>query len=937
VSNVRVTATTTTAQTFPVATRELVEAARAGAIPVVDFREREVERAMQVLAARRSVLLTGPEGVGKTAVVYGVAHALAAGQAGAIHELSTALIMSGTRYLGEWQTQIVKIAEAAEKGDAVLYITDVWNLPRVGRWSRSDENLLDALRPFLAGGRVRLIAEVSSSVLPLMQREAGFVGLFESIAVVPLDGAKVDSALLRAAERADLPVDAPARRTLVDLTSRFTPSRPQPGPALNLLRQVVDYRAQKRAIGEEAPVSPEFIDKVFSIYSGLPLFVVSRGATMPAQEIRNWFRGRIVGQLDAIDAVVEAIALFKAGLHDPSRPIGTFLFVGPTGVGKTELARALAEFLFGSATRLLRFDLSEFKDYSSISTLIGDPENPKGEARLVDPVRVQPFQVVLFDELEKAHSNVWDLLLPLLDEGRLTPPGGEAVNFRNTLLIATSNVGAAEPARSLGFGAASGQGDDALAHADHIGAALERVFRPELLNRFQHIAVFHPLTRQQVRVIALEELKRVLQREGITGRNLLVDVADDALDLVIERGFDQRYGARALKRQIQSDLVLPLAMTLMERRVDPGSILKLAAREGKIGVQVHDTESARAARRELEPIKIAGGAGSTALGQKLSRAEIRERAAAAARRIEELAVQLDEGAARRERDRLLELRRTPEFWSQPDAAARAVRDLDRANASLDRLDGLRTRAEAIADVADRAQLRRDVQDLGHRQIQLDEAIAVARRELLSMGKDGIADALIELRPLAASGRSARDLVVGVYLAWAESRRFRVDWLREPLLDDEPAFIAVHGNYAYGYLALECGLHRVRKDEAHAAVVVRAAPWTEARERVKYTDLRALKLVGQYGGKVRSRLDCEAGLVLQNGRTLAENRELAGELAPSWRLAAPAPDSIVRRCDTDPFLLRDPLTETSTGRPDALSPARFHELLCRRIDAANSAR
>jgi ATP-dependent Clp protease ATP-binding subunit ClpC len=903
---------------FPAATRELVQAAQAGEIPVIDFREREIERAVEILNDGRSVLVTGPDGAGKTAVVHGVAHAM---PDAVIHELSTAQVMSGTRYLGEWQTRIVKIAEAAEEAKAIVYFTDAWNLPRVGRWSGSDENLLDALRPFVASKRVRLIAEASSEVLLLMQRERGFVNLFESVAVAPLADGKVDEVVRRAAERAGLSVDQATRRALIDLTARFTPSRPQPGPALNLLRQVVDYQAQKRAAGEPEPITPEFVDKVFSIYSGLPLFVVSRSATRPAREIGDWFRERIVGQSDAIDAVVEAIALFKAGLHDPNRPIGTFLFVGPTGVGKTELARALAEYLFGTVTRLLRFDLSEFKDYNSIQTLIGDPDNPKTEARLTDPVRGQPFHVILFDELEKAHQNLWDMLLPLLDEGRLTPPGGQAVSFRNTLIIATSNVGARDSDRSVGFGAAPDDGG----RAGRIRAELEQVFRPELLNRFQHIAIFHPLSRDQVRIIARQELKRVLRREGITGRNLVVDVSDEALDLVIEHGFDHRYGARALKRQIQSELVLPLAMTLMERRIDAGSILKVGVREGRIRVVVHETEAARAARRELEPVVLPEG-------QKLTRAEVVAKAESAAGRVEELAGAVGEGELRAERDRLAGLRQSGQFWNDPEQAARTVRDLDRLTQLVDRVDGLRGRAEAIADAATRAHLRREVHDLAHRLVQLDEALVTARRELVLMGVAGLEDALLEVRPLGAGGRLARDLLVATYLDWARSgRRYRIDWLYEPLADDEPALIAIHGNHAFGYLAPEVGLHKVRKEDAHGAAEVRVAPWTDRSGEVVFTGHRALKLVGQYGGKVRSRLECEGGLTLQNARTLADNRELAAAVAPSWKLAPPVPDAIVRRYDSDPFLLRDTLTATSSGRPDALSPARFHALLCARLE------
>ncbi len=910
---------------FPVAARDLVEAARSGDVPVVDFREREVARALEVLDDGRSALVTGAEGAGKTAVVHGVAHALAArtGDQPAILELSTAVMISGTKYLGEWQTRIVQIAQSAEASKAILYVTDPWNLPRVGRWSGGDDNLLDALRPFIERRKVRLVAEASSDILQQMQRERGFVSLFTSVAVSALDERQVDEVVRRAADRAGVPADEASRRTLVDLTSRFSPSRPQPGPALALLRHVVDYQAQKRAAGEKAPVTPEFVDRVFSIYSGLPLFVVSRSETKPAREIRDWFRQRMVGQEAAIDAVVEAIALFKAGLHDPQRPVGTFLFVGPTGVGKTELARALSEFLFGTVTRLLRFDLSEFKDYNSIQTLIGDPDNPKSEARLVDPVRAQPFQVVLFDELEKAHQNVWDLLLPLLDEGRLTPPGGQAVSFRNTLLIATSNVGARDSWRSLGFGEATGGGDARA--AGRIREELERVFRPELLNRFQHIAVFHALTRDQVRVIARQELKRVLRRDGITARNLVVDVSDEALDAVIDRGFDQKYGARALKRQVQSELVLPLAMTLMERRVDAGSILRVGVRDGAIRVTVHDTEDTRAARREAEPVALPEG-------QKLGRAELAARIEAAAAGGGELAGAVGEAALRDARARLDELRQMPTFWRDAAAGAAVVDELDRVASTLERVESLRARVDALAELAPRAQLRREVQDAAHRVLQVEEAIAVARRELVTMPRAGREDALIEIRPLAAAGRPARDLLVETYRAWAlEARRYRVLWLREPVEDDEPAMLAIQGRFASGYLAGEAGLHRVRRGESHAAAEVRVAPWSERAAQVAFGPHRALKATGQFGGRIRSRVELADGFVLQNERTLADNRELAVEVAGSWRAAAAAPDDITRRYDFEPFLLRDALTETSTGRADALSPLRFHELLCRRVD------
>jgi len=902
--------------------RDLVAAAAKGELRPVLFRDAEITRVLGHLDSRRSVLVTGPGGAGKTAVIHGVARAMHARGAGAIRELSTSQIMTGTRYIGDWQSKITRIAEAAEKGGVVLYVTDIQHLATVGKTSNDPSCLLDALRPLVEAGRVSLLGEADAEGIRRIQRAPGFAPLLQQVPVVALEPGQVDQVIEQSARADGLAADAEVRRTLVQLTSRFAPARPQPGPALELLAQVRDAQAELRTAGAAEPLTPAFVEKVCSAVSGLPMFIVSTRETRPAREIRAWFEERLIGQREAIDAVVETIALYKAGLQDPRRPLGSFLFVGPTGVGKTELARLLATFLFGSPARLLRFDMSELKDYHSFEQLIGAPEKPDQPARLLEPVRQQPFQVVLFDELEKAHGNVFDLFLQLLDEGQLTPPGGQPVNFRNTILIATSNAGSQEAGRALGFGA----GADLAARAAATRAALERQFRPEFLNRFGHVVVFHPLSTEEVRTIARHELGRVLAREGITDRNLVVDVGDDALDLIIGRAVDDRWGARALKRELQRQIILPVALTLMEREVEPGSVLTLSVKDGAIRVRVIETADARASRREREPIKVAAGV-------KLGRAEIVDGVARVRAAVGRLGAEVDEPFLQRERARLLELRAQKEFWNYPEDAAMALRDLDRYSAWLDRIDRLRSRADDIDAALAAADMRRDLAQVAHRLVQLEEALAETRRELVTMGTDGVWDALVEIRPLGPGGRLARDLVTRIYLDWAGHRRMRVDWLRDPLADDEPAMLAILGHHAHGYLAGERGLHRVRDGEASGVAAVRVGAWTDLRRAARYTRHRALEATGQLAGPVRSRLECEGGLVLQNGRNLADNRELAGELVVAWSTARPAPDDIVRRYDLQPFLLRDIATDTSSGRADAIEPRAFHDLLCRRVDLA----
>ena len=413
-----------------------------------------------------------------------------------------------------------------------------------------------------------------------------------------------------------------SRRPAIACSSCATPSHAAqagPGAALELLRKVRDYREQKLAVGEEGEVTPLFVEKVFAIHSGLPLFVVSRSAGKPAAQIRDWFRERIIGQEAAIEAVVEMIAFYKARLHDTGKPVGSFLFVGPTGVGKTEMARALAEFFFGSDRRMLRFDMSEFTDFHSFEMLVGSAQaSPERPARLIDPVRIQPFQVLLFDELEKAHRNIQDLFLQLLDEGRLTTPKGETVSFRNTIIVATSNVGAFEGmTTAIGFGGKNDGYD-----ADKAMSAIEAHFRPEFLNRFQHVVLFHPLTQEQAAKIARADLQATLRREGITGRNLIVDVHDDVIDHVLAVGFNPRYGGRGIKRELRRQVILPIATLLMERAPEPGSLIDVGVQDGRVRVRVVDTPDSLHAKAEKAPIR-------TRSGDRLTRPEIVERIAIA--------------------------------------------------------------------------------------------------------------------------------------------------------------------------------------------------------------------------------------------------------------------------------------------------------------------
>jgi ATP-dependent Clp protease ATP-binding subunit ClpC len=890
----------------------------------IQFRDELLAGVARSVGARRSVLLVGPPGVGKTSIVRALARHLVQTGPRKLYEFAVVQMLSGTVYLGEWQTKVSAVFDAAANNKALLYFSDIWNLPSAGRSSNREDTVWDALRPRLKNGEIQVIGEVSDEQLLALRAIPGFTIPFDIIEVPPLSAEQVVSLVGTEAERISLELDAPVATRLLELCNQFLPASAGPGPALLLVGQIRHYLNEKRAIGEDDPVTAAFVEKVFAVYTGLPRFVVSRHEVRPAAEIRDWFRSRIIGQRDAIEAIVQTITLFKAGLQDAHRPIGTFLFVGPTGVGKTELARALATYLFGSEKRLLRFDLSEFKDYHSFEMLIGDPKKPERPARLVDPVRAQPFQVVLLDEIEKAHGNIWDLLLQVLDDGRLTPAHGPAVSFRNTIVIATANVGAQALARRpMGFiGGAPGE------DSGRLQTELEAVFRPELLNRFQHIVRFLPLTKDEVQEIARSELRRVLEREGIVGRRLAVDVDKDVLDLVVARGYDEKYGARALKRQLQQLVIMPIATLLMERRVDDASILRLTARHGEVRVAVLDSEDSRAQRREAEPLRLADG-------RKVGRDTLQTKLAEVQAQLAAIAAGVNLPALQGERNALENRRSEVDLWRDPRAAAELLEACDQIDRVIERLDWLQRDQAELSLALTRSAEREGLTRLAERLQRHAGYAAQAHRELLAVGANGYGDALIEIAPIGRA-RPARDLLYRTYTAWAEHRKYRVLVVREPMTDDEPVMIAVVGPYAYGYLRGEAGHHRLRTEHDTFVAKVSTAMLGNPSGQVTLSIQKALKQVGQFGGRVRSRVEVAGcGFVVQNAGSLAENRDLAAEFAPSWPSAADHPEAVVRRYDLEPFLVRDFLTGTTTGRADILHAEPFHNLLCERIDAGQS--
>jgi ATP-dependent Clp protease ATP-binding subunit ClpC len=321
--------------------------------------------------------------------------------------------------------------------------------------------------------------------------------------------------------------------------------------------------------------------ETLSQLSGLPVSILDTKGQLDLKSVRDFFAARVIGQDEAVEAMVDRIAMLKAGLNDPDKPIAVFLFAGPTGTGKTELAKAVSEFLFGTAERMIRLDMSEFQMFESVSKILGQSSAAADTDSLISRVRKQPFSVILLDEFEKSHPNIWDLFLQAFDEGRLTDAMGQVADLRHCIIILTSNLGATAH-QSLGLGFAPRA--DAFSK-EQVLRAISQTYRPEFQNRLDKVIVFQPLTRDLMRSILKKELAALLDRRGLKDRTWAIEWESSALEFLLAKGFSQEMGARPLKRAIDQYLIAPLAGMIVEKRFPEGEQFLFVRSDGK-GIQV---------------------------------------------------------------------------------------------------------------------------------------------------------------------------------------------------------------------------------------------------------------------------------------------------------------------------------------------------------------
>jgi ATP-dependent Clp protease ATP-binding subunit ClpC len=671
--------------------------------------DKNVEALLRALdrPGNRSTLVVGEAGVGKTALIHEVIRRLSEREPDCVVlETSTSELMVGTKYIGEWETKLHDLVEKIKAPrKIILYLTNVNDLPGAGTTSSNKQNFVTLLGPYMRRGEVTVLGETSGEAMRQgLEKDLSIKRLFQVVPLDAPDAATVTRILERtlgeqsAKTKVRLSMGGEVMAQLVELSNTYAQAVSQPGRSVGLLKQVVD-----RALEGLSPrpaslrLTPQDVILGLARTTGLPEALLNDQTKLDPQEVRRFFGARVLGQPEAQDAVVDLITTIKAGLNDPSKPFGVFLFVGPTGVGKTELAKALAEFVFGSEQRLVRLDLSEFRDYESFERLIGGTaRHPDG--LLSSKVRERPFSVVLLDEIEKAHPNVFDLLLQVFDAGRLSDAQGRTTDFRHAVLIMTSNLASAiPPGGALGFG-----DDEGLASAAGVLREVQRFFRPEFINRVDRLVVFRPLSTEAMRGIARRELGKALMRSGVMRRRLVVDVEPAVLERLLAQGFSKAFGARPLKRTIEQQVVLPLARQIVERAPSEGldALRVHVGAHGQVEVEAHQSQWQRQqAQRELdlralEPeALLQGGPLASLLDRPRARAAALAQHAQALAALRALEPRCD--GLRAQRDRLERALPDVTFWDDPHHARRHLEAL----AAIQRL------------LADHEQLRDEFPDL----------------------------------------------------------------------------------------------------------------------------------------------------------------------------------------------------------------------------------
>ncbi len=656
---------------------DLTNAARAGKLDPIVNRSKEIERVIQILSRRtkNNPALIGEPGVGKTAIVEGLAHRIVAGevpetlQGKRLVTLDIGSLVAGTKYRGEFEERLKKVIdEIKSAGNCVIFVDELHTIVGAG----AAEGAVDAsniLKPSLSRGELQCIgATTLDDYRKYIEKDSALERRFQPVTVAEptveqtldiLRGIKA-----RYEEHHKLEISDESLQAASSLAAKYIPDRFLPDKAIDLMDEassrvrimrggvpfgltearraleavrrdketaisskeyeyaaelrdrevqlvdkisVMEQKWQEDQQQEKPVVTEEDIAEVVSMWTGVPVVRLTTDETSRLLQMEDALHKRIIGQDEAINVVSKAVRRARAGLKEPRHPIGSFIFLGPTGVGKTELVRALAEFMFGSEDAMVRLDMSEFMERHTVARLVGAPPGYVGYdegGQLTEAVRRKPYCVILLDEIEKAHPDVFNILLQIFDDGHLTDAKGRRVDFRNSIVVMTSNVGAKHIKGVMGIGFAARTDEEKNRHTEYekmkekVLAELKTTFLPEFLNRIDEVVVFHSLSKAQIRQIV--DLMLIQVAKSVGEKNLKLEITDAARDFLGEKGYDPTFGARPLRRVIQNEVEDKLSESLLRGEFNPGDTLMVDCDGEKIVIRAAaGALSGEAAAQEL--------------------------------------------------------------------------------------------------------------------------------------------------------------------------------------------------------------------------------------------------------------------------------------------------------------------------------------------------